>query len=106
MNESSPALGEIAAVDAQIARIDALLAEGREAVARLDRFYAEHGIQPGIGAQQLQSEDVPERHRIIFARLLAELQRLEHRVEELDPSSKIPAPVPVITRAVGNRYRI
>lgn len=106
MNAPTPEPREIARVQAQIAQMDALLAAGKAAVARVDQFYAAHGIQPGMGAQRLQSEDVPERHRIIFARLLAEFSKIEQRIEEFDPTSKTPAPVSVSARAVGNRYRI
>ncbi len=106
MIETHPELSDTARVQAQIAQMDALLAAGKAAMARVDKFFEEHGIQPGIGMQKLQGEDVPERHRVIFARLLAEFPVIEQRIEEFDPTSKTPAPVPVNTRAVGSRYRI
>ncbi len=102
---SAPAtLSALSATMMRPARARALA--GRAAMARVDEFFAEHGIQPGVGAQKLQGEDVPERHRIIFTRLLAEFPVIEQRVQELDPTSKTPAPVSVSARAVGSRYRI
>lgn len=98
--------GESERAQAQISRMDALLAEGRAAMARMDELYQAHGIQPGTGARVLLGDDVPERHRIIFARLLADLERMDQRINELDPRNAAPAPVAVGARAVGNRYRI
>ncbi len=95
-----------ALVQAQIARMDALLAAGRAATARVDKFYEKHGLQPGFGEKGLQGGEVPERHRVIFARILAEFPVIEQRIEEQDPRSATPAPVPARARAVGNRYRI
>lgn len=93
-------------VNALIAQMDGMLAQGREAMERLDQFYHEHGLTPGFGKNELLSDKVPDRHRTIFARLLAEFTNIEQRIEEFDPSSKKNAPVPVSARAVGNRYRI
>ncbi|MGV3662126.1 MAG: hypothetical protein ACO1TE_18210 [Prosthecobacter sp.] len=107
MNEAPPEpAADSALVQAQIGRMDALLAAGRAAMARVDKFYEEHGLQPGFGARKLQGEEVPERHRIIFARILAEFPMIEQRIEEQDPRRATPAAVPVRARAVGNRYRI
>lgn len=97
---------ESARIQAQIERMDALLAAGQAAVARMDQFYREHDLVPGFGEKALQSDAVPDRHRIIFARILAEFPVMEQRIDEMDPQSATPAPVPARTRAVGNRYRI
>lgn len=106
MNETTPELSDIERVQAQISRMNALLAAGKAAMARVDHFYHEHDLVPGFGEKGLQSDAVPERHRVIFARVLAEYPLIEQRIEEMDPRSATPAPVPVRARAVGNRYRI
>jgi hypothetical protein len=106
MTENSSASSEPESIDAQIQRMDALLAQGREAMARVDAFYREHDLVPGFGEQMLQSEDVPERHRTIFAKLISELSRIDQRIDELDPNKKTAPPISVGARAVGNRYRI
>ena len=93
-------------VQEQIDRLDALRAQGREAMAKVDQFYRDHGIEPGIGEKMLLSEAVPERHRAIFSKLLAEFGNMERRIQEFDPNSTKAAPRPVAARAVGNRYRI
>lgn len=106
MTDTSPDMTDSQWVQTQIEHMDTLLVAGKAAVAKLDQFYQDHGLQPGFGAKNLQGEDVPERHRIIFARILAELPVIDQRVDEMNPHSPKPAPVPVGTRAVGNRYRI
>lgn len=106
MSEASPTLTETERIQAHLAQVDALLARGKEAMERMDRFYHENGLVPGAGAQVLLSDQVPERHRIIFGRLIGELSQIDQRLDELDPLKGKPAPVAVGTRAVGNRYRI
>lgn len=107
MNDAPPEpMPESARIQAQIERMDALLAAGQAAVARMDQFYREHDLVPGFGERALQSDAVPDRHRVIFARILAELPMLEERIVEMDPRSSTPAPLPARARAVGNRYRI
>lgn len=94
-------------IQERIAAMDALLAQGRAAMAKVDQFYREHDLVPGVGEQVLtSSESVPPQHRHIFRKLLAELSQIEQRIEEFDPASTKPSPVPVSTRAIGNRYRI
>lgn len=105
MNDTADTLDQ-AAVQAQIQRMGALLAQGRAVMAKVDDFYREHDLVPGIGEQTLMSEAVPERHRAIFSKLLAEFDMIERRIDEFDPHSTQPAPVAVSARAVGNRYRI
>lgn len=106
MNETPPELGDIERVQAQIQHIDMLLAAGKAAMARVDKFYHEHDLVPGFGEKGLQGDGVPDRHRVIFARILAEFSVMEQRIEEMDPRSAKPAPAPARTRAVGSRYRI
>ena len=106
MNEATPEQSDTERVQARIQRMDDLLAEGRAAIAKLDAHYEAHGVKPGTGADVLLSDAVPERHRIIFARLLADVERMEERIAELDPASARKAPVGVGARAIGNRYRI
>lgn len=106
MNEPTPTLSDIERVQTQIAGMDALLAAGKAAMARVDQFYRQHDLVPGFGEKGLQGGDVPQQHRVIFARILAEFPVIEQRIEEMDPRSARPAPVPVRARAVGSRYRI
>jgi len=87
-------------------RMDALLAKGRDAIAKSDAFYAEHGIDPGIGEKILLSDAISPEHRVIIARLLAEYRNMEQTIKELDPTHAAQAPKAVAVRAIGNRYRI
>lgn len=105
MNQATDTI-DTAQIQARIAAMDALLAQGRAAMAKVDAFYAEHQIPPGAGAASLLSDDVPDRHRTIFLKLITELDKIERRIGEFDQNSAQPAPVPVSARAVGNRYRI
>ena len=93
-------------IQAQIQRMDELLALGRTAKAKVDDFYKEHNIVPGIGEFSLLSPPVPERHRAIFSKMLAEFDNIDRRIDEFSPESTRPAPIAVSARAVGNRYRI
>ena len=95
-----------AKIQAQIQAMDALLAQGRVAMAKVDAFYEEHGLTPGMGEKALLGDAVPDRHRTIFSKLLAELSKIDQRIDELDQNNPKPAPVAVSARAVGNRYRI
>ena len=97
---------DTAKVQAQIEAMDALLAQGRAAMAKLDAFYEGHQIPPGIGEASLLSDAVPDRHRAIFSKLIAELDNIDRRIDEFDQNSAKPAPVAVSARALGNRYRI
>ncbi len=106
MSEIPPEPDTMTAARLQIERMDALLAEGKAAMTLMDQFYQDHEMIPGLGEQILTSEEVPERHRIIFSKLLAELRILDQRIDEIDPNSPQRAPVAVSARAVGNRYRI
>ncbi|GAA5149671.1 hypothetical protein GCM10023213_47690 [Prosthecobacter algae] len=106
MSQAPPALTETERIQAHLAQVDALLAQGKAAMERMDRFYHENGLVPGAGEQALLSDRVPERHRIIFSRLIGELSQIDRRIDELDPFKSKPSPVAVGTRAVGNRYRI
>ena len=106
MSEASPTLTETERIQAHLAQVDALLAQGKAAMERMDRFYREHGLVVGAGEQALLSDQVPERHRTIFSKLIAELSQIDRRIDELDPIKSKPSPVAVGTRAVGNRYRI
>ncbi len=89
-----------------ITRMDALLAKGREAMERVDQFYTETGLVPGIGAKMLLGDEIPEEDRVIFARLLTELEIMEQRIAQIEAASTPVARVSVSARAVGNRYRI
>ncbi|GEP43710.1 hypothetical protein [Brevifollis gellanilyticus] len=89
-----------------IARMDALLAKGREAMDRVDQFYTETGLVQGIGAKTLLGDEVPEEDRVIFARLLTELEIMEQRIAQIETAITPVARVSVSARAVGNRYRI
>lgn len=94
-------------VQAHIERLDALLAQGREAVKKLDAFYSENNLEPDIGKTILISDPrVPERHQIIFTKLLSELEHLEERINERVPDQPQSARPSATTRAVGNRFRI
>jgi len=106
MSEAPPELSETERIQAQIERMDALLALGKEALTKIDQFYQEHAIEPGIGVKTLLGDAVPEQHRVIFARILAEFPMIDQRIDEMEPRSPQPAPVPARTRAVGSRYRI
>jgi hypothetical protein len=106
MTEAPPELSESERIQAQIERMDAMLAHGKEVIAEVDQFYREHDLVPGFGEKVLLSDQVPDRHRTIFAKLIAELGRIDQRIDELDPNKATPAPVAVSARAVGNRYRI
>ena len=107
MTEPATALTESAQLSARIAAMDALLVEGKAAMARADHFYSEHDLVAGMGERVLtSSETVPPEHRHIFRKLLAELGQIEQRIEEFDDASTKPSPVPVSARAIGNRYRI
>lgn len=90
----------------QIERMDALLAQGKEAMAKMDQLYREHDIVPGSGEKVLLGDSVPERHRVIFARLLGRMSTIEEHIEDFDPASSRPASVAVGARAAGSRYRI
>ncbi len=89
-----------------IARMDALLEKGKEAMERVDQFYAETGLVQGIGAKMLLSDEVPEQDRVIFSRLLTELEVMEQRVAQIEAATTPIAKVSISARAVGNRYRI
>ncbi|TDU70719.1 hypothetical protein EI77_02767 [Prosthecobacter fusiformis] len=106
MSEAPPELSETERIQAHLTQVDILLAQGKAAIERMDRFYREHDLVLGVGEQVLFSEQVPERHRIIFAKIIAELSQIDQRIDELDPFKSKPAPVAVSTRAIGNRYRI
>ena len=97
---------DTAKIQAQIEVMDALLAQGRAAMARVDAFYEEHEIPQGVGAASLLSDVVPERHRIIFSKLITELANIDRRLDEFDQNNPKPSPVAVSARAIGNRYRI
>ena len=106
MSKASPEMSETERIQAHLAQVDAVLAQGRAAMERMDIFYREHELVAGAGEQMLFSEQVPERHRTIFSKLIAELSQIDRRIDELDPFKGKPSPVAVGTRAVGNRYRI
>ena len=89
-----------------VAQMDALLEQGRAAVAKVDEFYARHGIEPGIGEKMLLSDSLPDAQRVMFSRLFAELEMMEQRIDQLDPNRPGGASASVGARAVGNRYRI
>ncbi len=89
-----------------IARMDALLEKGKQAMARVDQFYAETGLVPGIGAKMLLADEIPEEDRVIFARLLTELEMMELRIAQIEAATTPVARISVSARAVGNRYRI
>lgn len=93
-------------VNALIAQMDGMLAQGREAMERLDEFYREHGLTPGFGKNELLSDKVPDRHRTIFAKLLAKVARIDQEIDEMDPRKTTPAPVAASARAAGSRFRI
>ncbi len=93
-------------VQALISQMDAMLAQGREAMERLDQFYHVRGLTPGFGKKELLSEKVPDRHRTIFAKLLAKVARIDQEIDEIDPRKSTPAPIAATARAVGNRFRI
>lgn len=103
-------------VQALISRMDELLKQGAAARARVDEFYQNQGLEPGIGAAVLLSEAVSERDREIFRRLIAEYEMMEQRVQSFAAkaaqegrpghASDSAPPRPVGTLAVGNRYRI
>jgi len=107
MTESAATLSESDQLQQRIAAMDSLMAEGKAAMAKVNQFYREHDLVPGLGEKVLtSSEMVPPEHRHIFRKLLAELSQIEQRIEEFNPASTKPSPVPVSTRAIGNRYRI
>lgn len=90
-----------------VADMDALLAQGRELMAKVDQFYQETGLEPGIGEKILLSDAVPVQHRVIFRSLLAELETLDQRIDQMTASNTPSAAAPSVgARAVGNRYRI
>lgn len=89
-----------------IERMDALLAEGADAAARLDEHYAEHGIRPGLGERMLTGKIALPEDRYIHSRLLLAYENIEETVRNFgkkDSSRAVPAAGP---RAVASRYRI
>jgi len=107
MSETSPEMTDVLRVQALIEGMDALLAQGRQAMEKLDRFYQEHDLPPDIGKKVLTSDPrVPERHQIIFTKLLKEWETLEQQIDErLTQASPTTRPS-ARSRAVGNRFRI
>jgi hypothetical protein len=89
-----------------IAQMDALLEKGREAMERVDQFYAETGLVQGIGAKMLLADEIPEQDRVIFSRLLTEFEMVEQRIAQIESASTPISKVSISARAVGNRYRI
>ncbi|MBB5037708.1 hypothetical protein [Prosthecobacter dejongeii] len=107
MNDSPPAMTDVQRVQAHIECLDALLAQGREAVEKLDAFYRENHLEPDIGKTILISDPrVPERHQIIFTKLLSEWEHLEERINEKALDLHQAARPSATVRAVGNRFRI
>ncbi len=86
--------------------MDALLAQGRETIAKVEQFYADHGLELGIGEKKLLGDEVSERDRVIFGRLLAEIQMIDQRIDQFDPNKSKSNSPSLGARAVGNRYRI
>ena len=86
--------------------MDAMLANGKALISKVDQFYQEHGLSSGMGEEVLTGTQVPEEHRHVFRRLFAEFRMIEQRLDELDPTSARPSPVAVGARAIGNRFRI
>jgi|GEM_PF-1714935 len=105
MKEAAPPTTP-AGVNALISHMDAMLAQGRGAVERLDEFYRVRGLTPGFGKKELLSERVPDRHRTIFAKMLARVARIDQEIDEIDPRMTTPAPIAASTRAAGSRFRI
>lgn len=93
-------------LQALIDRLDQKLALGAEAVAKVDQFYREHDLVPGIGEKILLSDALSSRDREIFRALIAEYQHMEARVRSFEEQMTTAAPRSVGVRAVGNRYRI
>ncbi len=104
---SAPApVSELDQIRHLIEKLDAKLAAGAEAVARMDQFYQDHGLEAGIGEKILTSPLLSARDREIFRALIAEMESMESRARSFEEQSAQAAPRSVGVRAVGNRYRI
>lgn len=103
---SHPPASELDQIQDLIDKLDAKLAAGAEAVARMEQFYKDHDLEPGIGEKILSSPLVSLRDREIFRTLIAEMENMESRVRSFEEQSAQVAPRSVGVRAVGNRYRI
>jgi hypothetical protein len=86
-------------------QMDALLAQGAEAMQREDEFLREHKIQPGMGKEKLLGPEVSAEHRVIWQRLMEEYEMMEERLVNHEKSQSGKS-LPVSARAIGNRYRI
>ncbi len=94
-------------VEEILADMQAVLDQGREAVARYDEFAQKHGVREGCGIAALTGPNSFPARRAVFGALIHELENLEEGISEVNrklfPEK---APKAVGARAVGNRFRI
>jgi hypothetical protein len=94
-----------ATVSRYLGTIDKVLAAGRVAQARVDRFYQAHGLQPGFGEKALTSEKQPPARRTRHQRLLAlQAELYRQKVPVNQPRPRVSASA--AARALGNPHRI
>jgi hypothetical protein len=96
-----------AAIEATIARMSALLEEGKKAIERVEAHYKEHNIYEGIGVQFLTGEDAPEWSQELFTRLLQLSTNPDEIIRALAQNLiEGKAARPAGAKAVSSRYRI
>jgi len=112
MDEPAPPKPDVvdhAKIEATLAKMTLLLAEGEKSMEKVERYYRENNMEEGIGIKMLTGPDASEWSRKLFGRLLLMTQNMREDIQAMAKSieaSSRKAPRPVGAKAASSRYRI
>ena len=103
-----PTAIDSAAIQATLAKMETLLAQGKKAIADVEAHYQKHGITEGMGIEFLLGDSSAPWSRELFTRLLQLAQNTDDIIQALDHQTAESAKSikPAGVKAVGSRYRI